>query len=64
MLIFRFILLVWMSTRTGLHASVVNKHIICATKHIPAAALFTHCLKRLSAAPAPQSALIGQITLL
>ena len=69
MLIFRFLVLVWVSARTGLHASMFNKHVICLITHIAAAPLFTLCLKQPTAAPAPpsrkaQSALIGQITLL
>ena len=57
-----------MSTRTGLHASMFNEHIICLITHIATAPLFTLCLKQPAAAPAPppsrkaQSALIGQIT--
>ena len=64
MLIFRFIPLVWVSTRTGLRASVFNKHYLshnthcCSTSFHPLSKT-THCSARKA-----QSALIGQITLL
>ena len=56
MLTVRVTLLVWASTRTGLHASMVNKHIICLITHISVAPLFT-LLQRLPLLPEKPSLL-------